>query len=182
MNLADPHTFDQIYREHRRSVFHTALRITKDPIAADDVTHDVFVRLWRRPGRFDSTRGDLGPYLRLMARSRALDLWRERQAAGRAHDRLVAVVDTESPVVEDDPLSQAVASDRAATVRRALEVLPDSQREAVVLAYWGGLTAEEISRRVDVPLGTVKSRIRLGLAKLRTTMGELLPEPELEAA
>ncbi len=98
---------------------------------------------------------------------------------GRAQDRLIATVDVDPPMPADDPLTQAVASDRAETVRRALEVLPDSQREAVVLAYWGGLTAEEISRRVDVPLGTVKSRIRLGLAKLRTTVGELMPEPEL---
>lgn len=181
MNLADPSTFDQIYREHRRSVYLTALRITKDPTAADDVTHDVFVRLWRRPGRFDSARGDLGPYLRLMARSRALDLWRERQAAGRAQDRLIAVVDAEPMINDDDPLVRAVASDRAEFVRRALDTLPEAQREAVVLAYWGGLTAEEISRRVDVPLGTVKSRIRLGLAKLRTTIGEIMPEPELAA-
>ncbi|MEH3052675.1 MAG: sigma-70 family RNA polymerase sigma factor [Patulibacter minatonensis] len=178
MNLADPVTFDRIYREHRRSVYLTAMRITKDPALADDVTHDVFVRLWRRPGSFDRARGELAPYLRLMARSRALDLWRERQAAGRAQDRLVAAVDTEMQLLVDDPLAEAVASDRATTVRRALEVLPESQREAVVLAYWGGLTAEEISRKVDVPLGTVKSRIRLGLAKLRTTAGDLLPEPE----
>jgi RNA polymerase sigma-70 factor (ECF subfamily) len=178
MNLAEPATFDHIYREHRRTVFLTALRITKDPTAADDVTHDVFVRLWRRPARFDSARGELGPYLRLMARSRALDLWRERQAAGRAHDRLVAVVDVDPLPAGDDPLQQAVASDRASVVRHALDQLPDSQREAVVLAYWGGLTAEEISRRVDVPLGTVKSRIRLGLTKLRSSVGELLPDPE----
>jgi RNA polymerase sigma-70 factor, ECF subfamily len=178
MNLADPTTFDQIYREHRRSVYLAAMRITKDPTVADDVTHDVFVRLWRRPGRFDSARGDIGPYLRLMARSRALDLWRERQAAGRAQDRLICAVDAEPAPTAEDPAARAVADDRAASVRQALRTLPESQREAVVLAYWGGLTAEEISRRVDAPLGTVKSRIRLGLAKLRGTVGELLHEPE----
>lgn len=183
MNLGDPNTFDSIYREHRRAVFLTALRITKDPVAADDVTHDVFVRLWRRPGRFDQSRGDLGPYLRLMARSRALDLWRERQAAGRAQDRLVQQYDAFEPTSPvEDPEQSAVAAERAAVVRRALQELPEAQREAVVLAYWGGLTAEEISRRVDVPLGTVKSRIRLGLTKLRSVAQDLVPEGTAEFA
>ncbi|MBO9532079.1 MAG: sigma-70 family RNA polymerase sigma factor [Solirubrobacteraceae bacterium] len=182
MNLAEPATFDRIYREHRRAVFLTAMRITKDPALAEDVTHDVFVRLWRRPARFDDARGELGPYLRLMARSRALDLWRERQAAGRAQDRLVVAAGIDPEPQPDDPSMRAVAGERAATVREALHELPEPQREALVLAYWGGLTAEEIARRIGVPLGTVKSRIRLGLAKLRTSAGGLLPEAGAELA
>lgn len=178
MDIADATTFDRIYREHRRTVFHAALRITQDPTVADDVTHDVFVRLWRRPDRFDASRGELASYLRLMARSRALDLWRERQAAGRAQDRLTAVVERAEQTSQGEPVMAAMAEERAATVRNALGALPEPQREAVVLAYWGGLTAEEISRQVNVPLGTVKSRIRLGLAKLRTTIADALPEPE----
>lgn len=179
MNISDSATFDRIYREHRRSVFHAALRITKDATVADDVVHDVFVRLWRRPDRFDAGRGELGSYLRLMARSRALDLWRERQAAGRAQDRLTAVVERAEPITDGEPVAEAISGERAATVRSALSTLPEAQREAVVLAYWGGLTAEEISRRVDVPLGTVKSRIRLGLTKLRGVIADAIPEPEL---
>lgn len=179
MDIADTATFERIYREHRRTVFHAALRITKDPGVADDVTHDVFVRLWRRPDRFDAGRGELGSYLRLMARSRALDLWRERQAAGRAQDRLTAVVERAESPMQGEPEVSALVAERAETVRQALGELPGPQREAVVMAYWGGLTAEEISRQVDVPLGTVKSRIRLGLAKLRTTIADSLPEPGL---
>lgn len=178
MDIASTTTFERIYREHRRSVFLAALRITRDPVAADDVTHDVFMRLWRRPDRFDESRGDLVPYLRLMARSRALDLWRERQAAGRAQDRLTAVVERAEPTTSEDPAPAVLANERAEAVREALDHLPPAQREAVVLAYWGGLTAEEISRRVDAPLGTVKSRLRLGLAKLRPVMSESLPLAE----
>jgi RNA polymerase sigma-70 factor (ECF subfamily) len=178
MNIADTTTFDRIYREHRRTVFLAAMRITKDATLADDVTHDVFVRLWRRPDRFDAQRGELASYLRLMARSRALDLWRERQAAGRAQDRLTAVVERAEQTSQGEPVLEAIADERARTVRTALGALPEAQRQAVVLAYWGGLTAEEISRRVDVPLGTVKSRIRLGLTKLRDTVSDVLPEPE----
>lgn len=180
MDIAQTTTFDRLYREHRRSVFLAALRITHDPVTADDVTHDVFMRLWRRPDRFDESRGELLPYLRLMARSRALDLWRERQAAGRAQDRLTAVIERAEPVYAADPVPAVLAEERAQTVREALDCLPEAQREAVVLAYWGGLTAEEISRRVDAPLGTVKSRLRLGLGKLRQAVAEAMPM--LEAA
>ena len=102
-----------------------------------------------------------------MARSRALDLWREGQAAGRATDRLKVVAGTDAPRVEELP---DAAAERAATredVREALRTLPEPQREALVLAHWGGLTAAEIAEREQVPLGTAKSRIRLGLARLR---------------
>ena len=180
MDIANTATFDRIYRDHHRAVHQAALRITRDPTLADDVTHDVFMRLWRRPDRFDAARGDLLPYLRLMARSRALDLWRERQAAGRAQDRLEAVVERTERVTADDPVPAVIAEERATTVRDALGCLPAPQREAVVLAYWGGLTAEEISRRVGAPLGTVKSRLRLGLGKLRATIADT--SPMLEAA
>ncbi len=178
MDIASTTTFDRIYREHRRSVFLAALRVTQDPVAADDVTHDVFVRLWRRPDRFDQSRGELVPYLRLMARSRALDLWRERQAAGRARDRLVSTVERFEPTDEDGAVPTVLARERAEAVREALDCLPAAQREAVVLAYWGGLTAEEISQRIDAPLGTVKSRLRLGLAKLRPVVADAMGVPE----
>src|SRR3954466_6541369 len=90
-DLADPHTFSRVYDEHARSVYGSALRILGNPAQAQDVTQDVFLRLWRAPRRFDARRGDLGAYLRLMARSRALDVYREGQAAGRVSDRLRVV-------------------------------------------------------------------------------------------
>ena len=102
-----------------------------------------------------------------MARSRALDLWREGQAAGRASDRLKLVVAKEESRVEDRPAPMAERESDRTAVRDALRHLPEPQREAVVLAYWGGLTADQIAKRAGVPLGTAKSRIRLGLAKLR---------------
>ncbi len=167
MNLRAERDFERAYSEHRRAVHASALGVLGDPARAEDVVQDVFLRLWRRPDRFDLRRGDLGPYLRMMARSRAIDLWRERDAAGRAADRLQAVSGRQE---QPDRLRPAEAAEHAAERREvgsALRALPAAQRETIVLSYWAGLTAAEIARRDDVPLGTAKSRLRLGLAKLR---------------
>jgi RNA polymerase sigma-70 factor (ECF subfamily) len=178
MDLSDPQTFRKVFEEHERGVHAAAMRILGNAAQAQDVVQDVFLRVWRRPNTFDARRGELGSYLRLMARSRALDLWREGQAAGRASDRLKVVVGGAEPRVEEQPTSALERGDTRETVREALRRLPDPQREALVLAYWGGLTADQIARRERVPLGTAKSRIRLGLAKLR----EEVPALALEAA
>ena len=168
MELADPQTFRQVFEEHERGVHAAALRILGNPAQAQDVVQDVFLRIWRRPGSFDSNRGEIGSYLRMMARSRALDLWREGQAAGRASDRLKAAVTQAEPRDEAErPSVQAERHEEGTTVRAAVRRLPDAQREAVVMAYWGGLTADEIARHAGVPLGTAKSRIRMGLDRLR---------------
>jgi RNA polymerase sigma-70 factor (ECF subfamily) len=171
MDLRDPATFSRAYDEHHRSVYASAMRVLGDHTLAGDVVQDVFLRLWRRPQAFDAARGDLGTYLRLMARSRAVDLWREGQSRGRATDRLKVVVADEPSKPGDRPDDALeLEADRTA-VRAALRELPPAQREALVLAYWGGMTAEQIARREAIPLGTAKSRIRLGLAKLRGEVG-----------
>jgi RNA polymerase sigma-70 factor, ECF subfamily len=167
VDLRDPQTFRRAFDEHHRAVYTAAFRIVNDPSQAQDVVQDVFLRLWRRPGSFDASRGDLGTYLRLLGRSRALDLWREGQVRGRAADRLKVVTGTDEPRVDDHPGILAERDHERAEIREALGKLPEAQREAIVLAYWGGLTADQIARRAHVPLGTAKSRIRLGLARLR---------------
>src|SRR4051795_7275190 len=100
MDLSDPTTFARLYDEHASAVHGAALRVLGNPATAQDVAQDVFLRLWRRPGAFDARRGDIGAYLRLMARSRALDLWRSAQAGGRATDRLKISSGRDEPRVE----------------------------------------------------------------------------------
>jgi RNA polymerase sigma-70 factor (ECF subfamily) len=171
MDLSHPTTFARVYDEHHRGVHATAYRLLGNAAQAQDVVQDVFIRVWRNPQKFDAGRGEVGSYLRLMARSRAVDLWREGQAAGRASDRLKVVVTHDPRKADAQPDRAALESAERRTVREALGRLPDPQREALVLAYWGGLTADQIARRAGVPLGTAKSRIRLGLARLRSELG-----------
>jgi RNA polymerase sigma-70 factor (ECF subfamily) len=166
-DLREPPAFRDAFNTHHRAVYTAAFRILGDAAQAQDVVQDVFLRLWRRPGSFDASRGDLGTYLRLMGRSRALDLWRESQVRGRAAERLKVAGGSEEPRVEEHPAVLAEREQDSAEVREALGKLPEAQREAIVLAYWGGLTADQIAQRSHVPLGTAKSRIRLGLARLR---------------
>ena len=176
-DLRDPIRFQQVYDEHARGAYAAAMRVLGNPTQAQDAVQDTFLRLWRRPEAFDRSRGEIGPYLRLMARSRALDMWREAQAARRAQNRLELAEPTVEARVEERPAAATERDDARAIVRAALHQLPEAQREAVVLAYWGGLTAEQIAARVGVPLGTAKSRIRLGLQRLRAGTADVLGEP-----
>jgi RNA polymerase sigma-70 factor, ECF subfamily len=182
-DLGAPEAFRRAYDEHHRGVYAAAFRILGNGAQAQDVMQDVFLRVWRRPSLFDARRGELGSYLRLMARSRALDLWREGQALGRASDRLKIVVEaTGEERIDERPSTLAERREDAAGVRAALRRLPEAQREALVLSYWGGLTADEIARRSEIPLGTAKSRIRLGLARLRDECGDALAADRQVAA
>jgi RNA polymerase sigma-70 factor (ECF subfamily) len=177
MNLSDTGAFERAYDEHARGAYRAAFRVLGNAAQAQDVVQDVFLKLWREPGKFDARRGELGSYLRLMARSRALDTWREGQAAGRASDRLKLGVARDEGRADERPAVAAEHEAQRRTVRDALHGLPLVQREAVVLAYWGGLTADQIARRSNVPLGTAKSRIRLGLARLRLEFEDALAGP-----
>ena len=167
--MADEPTFEAIYAEHAAEVQRAAFAILRDATLVEDVVQEVFERVWRGSGH-DERRGPLGPYLRLLARSRALDLWRSTQASGRATDRLKISAGRDEVRPEDQPVARFERDEHRASVRAALGVLPEPQREAVVLAYWGGLTADEIATRSGVPLGTAKSRVRLGLQRMRAEL------------
>ena len=135
-DLSDPRAFERAYDQHSASVYTAAYRILGNSPQAQDVVQDMLLRLWRRPRKLRPARGELGAYLRMVARSRALDVWREGQAAGRASDRLKVVVAGDGR--GEGELPGAVVERKAdrAGVREALERLPLPQREAIVLAYW----------------------------------------------
>lgn len=157
--------FCATYAAHAQGVYGAAYGVVRDAHLAEDIAQDVFLVHWQRPGAYDAGRGELGHYLRLMARSRALDARRRAASAGRARGRLEAEVERPASA-EDAVVSVAERAAIASAVRAAVSGLPERQREAIALAYWRGMTADEIARRCGAPLGTVKSRIRLGLARL----------------
>ena len=134
MDLREPTIFSRVYAAYAGDVEAIARQIVGCRALAQDVTHDVFLRLWIKPGAFDSSRGDIGTYLRMLARSRSIDALRTRAAAGRADDRLRS--DTGDDAVS--PAADVPGNERAQLVR-ALRRLPGPQREALVLAYWADL-------------------------------------------
>ena len=174
--ITDQETFASLYAKHSRSVYATAYGVVGRAHEAEDITQEVFLRLWSQPERFDPERGELGSYLRLMARSRALDSWRHEQSGARARDRLKLMPTPGDVRPEERPAEAAERGEEHATLVAALRRLPAPQREALVLSYWGGLTAEEAARRAGVPFGTARSRVRLGLARLRREYAEALGE------
>jgi RNA polymerase sigma-70 factor, ECF subfamily len=171
MDLREPSTFSRVYAEHAGEVEAIARRVLGCRAQAQDVTHDVFLRLWVNPGAFDARRGDVGGYLRMLARSRSIDAQRSRATAARAGERLRG-----TPGEGVTEAADARGDDRAQLIR-ALRKLPGPQREALVLSYWADMRDHEVADHAGVPVGTAKSRIRLGLRRLRGD-GEL----ELELA
>lgn len=161
---AGHHPLAQAYREHSETVRRAAYSVVRDSDLADDVTQDVFLAMWIRPDRFDPGRGSFESLLRVMAKSRALDAARRRGAADRARDRLRA--DASGPH-SPDPAELVVDSHTGRELRVAVTRLPAEQRESISLAYWGELTSAEVATVHGVPVGTAKSRIRIGLGKLR---------------
>jgi RNA polymerase sigma-70 factor (ECF subfamily) len=164
-------SFAAIYEQHAKGVYSTAFRVLGRAADAEDVTQDVFLRLWQSPGVFDPRRSPIGAFLRLMARSRALDVWRQGQAAGRARDRLGERSKRDDVRREERPDEAAELDELRRSVRAALRRLPPEQREALVLAYWGGLTGRELADRSGLPFGTARSRVRLAIEKLRAEPG-----------
>ena len=167
ISAGDAAAFERLYDEHCGGLRAVAYRVLGDSTQAQDVVQEVFLALWRDPSRFVERRGPIGHYLRMVARSRALDVVREMQVAARANDRLRSQAHADEGPLDMRPPLAAERQARSVVVRRALMRLPDAQREAIVLAYWAGLTAEEIAASSSTPVGTVKSRIRLGVLKLR---------------
>jgi len=158
-------SFEEAYARHGAEMLRAALAVLQDPALAEDVVQDVFLRLWAGGG-YDAARGPLGPYLRLMARSRALDLWRARRARDQATERLHETAATE-PAAGGDPAPLALRGALSSATRDAVRRLPPAQREVIGLAYWGGLSSEEMAAAAGIPVGTAKSRVRLAMLKLR---------------
>jgi RNA polymerase sigma-70 factor, ECF subfamily len=155
----DPGAMAALYDRFSSIVYAVALRVLQDTSAAEDVLQDIFMQLWRSPGAFDSSRGNMAAWLAVIARNRAIDALRRRRPQDDLEDVIVSV--------ETDLASETDRSRAMEKVRGALQAMPSPQRSALEMAYFEGLTHVEIAEKTGEPLGTVKTRIRSGLISLR---------------
>ena len=167
--LRDRREFNETYRKLAPLALASANRVLRDEAAAEDVVQDVFMQLWLRPESYDPARGSLASYVSMLARSRALDRWRSRSAREHAVERSA---DQSRVLVEpaESAAEPVIRRERSRALLGMLDTLPGDQRDALLLAYGRGLTAQEIAQAAGVPLGTAKSRVRLGLRKARATL------------
>jgi len=153
----------QLYDRYRVILFGLLMRILNNRAEAEDVLQEVFLQVWRRAADFDAIRGRPFTWLVTLARSRGID--RLRTLAAR--ERVAVAGAREETEAVSDAASDAFRSEQRGLVTNALAQLPDEQKRALMLAYFDGLTQSEIAARLGAPLGTVKTRMRSGLAKLR---------------
>jgi RNA polymerase sigma-70 factor (ECF subfamily) len=166
---------ERVYERYSRGVYSLALRLLADTSAAEEVVQETFLKLWRQPSAYQPARGRLLPWLLGVAHHHSVDLLRRRQleqryrADGpRAEAALTDVLDNVSVAAAGgDPQADAAGFDQRMAIGRALDELPAEQRLPLELAYYRGMTQLEVSRLLGVPLGTIKTRMRLGLQQLR---------------
>lgn len=163
----DHHAFEELHRRYARSVLGIALRRTGDRGRAEDATQETFTSLWRSADRFDPTRGKATSWLFTVARNAIVDGLRRKPEA---------TVDSPPDVPEpgQGPDEAAESEWVSWRIHRALETLPDKERQLVELAYWSGLSQSEIAAHLGLPLGTVKTRTRAALGRLADELGDEL--------
>ena len=165
----DESALEAIYREYGGAVKYMARKVLRDEGLAEDVVQDVFVSFWREPHRFDPDRGSLRTFLLTVAHRRAVDIVRSEEARSRREG-------SSPPLAETVDLEEEVLTRQGSEqVRQAVAGLSDDERKAISLAYFGGLTYVEVARALGEPEGTVKSRIRIGMKKLSSSLGQEEP-------
>ncbi len=177
LGRGDIQSLESLYDRYSALVFSVSLRVLHDAHLAEDVTQEVFLRLWRQPASFDPDRGRFISWLMSVTRNRALDELRRLSRRSRSEDvesddHPIAAVPSSDRL--DDPVLGAELAEQREAVRAAMTRLPPEQRRAIELAYFSGLTQVEIADVTGDPLGTVKTRIRLGMRKLRETLAEFM--------
>lgn len=158
----------EVMETHGGVVFGMAKRVVADPSMAEEVAQDAFLALWRRPGAYDPDRGSLQAFLLGVTRNKAIDLVRHEETLKRAKDALI----TEAEATSERPSTYELtaATEEREELMRALAEISEVQREAVVLAYFGGRTYREVADELGIPEGTAKTRLRDGLSKLRKVL------------
>ena len=166
---ADGAVLSELYDRYQALMYGLALRITNDRGQAQDVVQEAFVGVWRHAGRYVAGRGSVRTWVLSITHHRAIDLVRRRRPASPLPETEVL----EQTLTSPDVWPEVARAEDAQAVRVALDGLPEAQRTAIELAYFDGLTQSEIADRTGTPLGTVKSRVRLGLQQLRSSLADV---------
>lgn len=175
--LGDERAFASLYDRYSPILLGILIRMLRDRAEAEDVLQEVFIHIWLRAHCFDEARGRPFTWLVIVTRSRAVDRLRSKRATEQV-EMTVALDASWNDGASVDPVAEAAAGEQRQVVMRALAALPEAQRQVLLLGYFSGLTQSEIAGLLDLPLGTIKTRMRSGLIKLRAQMR---PE-EAEAA
>jgi RNA polymerase sigma-70 factor (ECF subfamily) len=162
----DEESLAAIYDRYRTILFGLLFRILGNRAEAEDILQEVFVQVWQRARDFDENRGKAFTWLVTLARSRAID--RLRSLGSRS--RTIEAATKESADAVADAVEDAINNERGEVVREALKELPEEQRAALLMAYFDGFSQSEIAERTNTPLGTVKTRMRTGMTKLREVL------------
>jgi RNA polymerase sigma-70 factor (ECF subfamily) len=165
----DPRAFELIYDRHGAAAFSLAYRLVGTRVTAEDITQEAFLSIWRSRLRYDQSRGSVRTWVLSIVHNRGIDALRR----GTVNDRKETLegVEERYAAVERTEV-EAARRDEARSVRSALHSLPDEQRRAIELAYFGGFSHSQIAEMIGEPIGTVKGRMRLGLEKLRRQLAE----------
>ena len=158
----DSHAFAQLYDELSSAVFGLARRVVRDPTRAEDVTQEVFLEVWRKAARFDSSLGKAKTWVMTIAHRRAVDAVRRSEAQKRQDHH-----GAPDEVSHDEPADSLITAEEHGAVRECMETLTDLQLESVRLAYFNGYTYNEVATLLEKPLPTIKTRMRDGLIRLR---------------
>lgn len=165
----DEDAFAALYDATSRSVFGIVLRVLRDRAQAEEVTQEVYVEVWRHASRFDGQQGSASGWLNTIAHRKAVDRVRSTERSTQRDQRHF---EFEATRAEPDVSDVVVARDDGHRVRAAMQKLPEPQRRALELAYFDGRSQREVAEFLQVPLGTVKTRIRDAMKRLRTHLGE----------
>lgn len=173
LQAGDHEALAVLYDRYSGIAYGLALRIAGDATAAEDVVQEAFVSIWKQAPRFDANRGQVRSWLLTIVHHRAVDVVRRRMSRPER-----ALPDDASQIADHDapPAAAAEMAMDARAVREAVSRIPEDQRRTVEMAYFEGLTHVEIAERMGVPLGTVKSRLRIALEKMREYLGPMVLE------
>lgn len=170
VRAGDAHAFEIVFDRHSGAAFSLAYRMCGRQAMAEDIVQEAFVSLWRSGARYDATRGSVRTWVLSVVRNRTIDAFRRESAKGSRDVSEEGIAERmAAPELTD---AEVERRDEARQVRKALVELPPDQRQVIELAYFGGFTHSQIADMLELPSGTVKGRMRLGLTKMRLALGD----------